>query len=216
MAQLLFDFNYESDRLVVVQALLVMTYLDFTGTDHGIRDSWYWMGAAISLAHSINLHRTPAASLPLRTQKLQKRIWWSCVIRDVEIGLGLGHMSRIKGWEFDVPVLEESDFELEAACIRFIPPGCVLMRDTDAQRELAQIYMAKTNLCTCISSMSTAQPELRPASLSGLGPIDLLNGSPILENESKEASWIRIRASDSQLTKWYNILRHPVSRQRSS
>ncbi|CRK42713.1 hypothetical protein BN1723_016064, partial [Verticillium longisporum] len=70
-----------SDRLVLVQALLLMTYWYETPDDQ--KDTWHWMGVAISLAHTIGLHRNPATtSMPLRKQKLWKRIWWSCFMRD--------------------------------------------------------------------------------------------------------------------------------------
>ncbi|CRK15197.1 hypothetical protein BN1708_017356, partial [Verticillium longisporum] len=98
--RLLYDFDYESDRLVLVQALLLMTYWYETPDDQ--KDTWHWMGVAISLAHTIGLHRNPATtSMPLRKQKLWKRIWWSCFMRDRLVALGMRRPTRIKDEDYD-------------------------------------------------------------------------------------------------------------------
>jgi hypothetical protein len=54
---LLYDFDYESDRLILIQALLLMIYWYETPDDQ--KDTWHWMGMAISLAYTIGLHRNP-------------------------------------------------------------------------------------------------------------------------------------------------------------
>lgn len=66
--------------------------------------------------------------------------------------------SRIKDEDFDVPMLEESDFEIEALPKdnTAIPASCTLVRNLDMQRELA-MCIAKAQLCVCISHMLKAQ-----------------------------------------------------------
>ncbi|KAM0492150.1 hypothetical protein ACHAP8_010147 [Fusarium lateritium] len=156
--RLLYDFDYESDRLVLVQALLLMTYWYETPDDQ--KDTWHWMGVAISLAHTIGLHRNPGStSMAPAKQKLWKRIWWSCFMRDRLIALGMRRPTRIKDEDFDVPMLEESDFEIEMLpeSNTVIPSTCALVRNTDMQRELATMCIAKAQLCVCISRMLKAQ-----------------------------------------------------------
>ncbi|KAK7432731.1 Cutinase transcription factor 1 beta [Neonectria magnoliae] len=156
--RLLYDFDYESDRLVLVQALLLMTYWYETPDDQ--KDTWHWMGVAISLAHTIGLHRNPGStSMTPAKQKLWKRIWWSCFMRDRLIALGMRRPTRIKDEDFDVPMLEESDFEIEVLPDdnTVIPSSCSLVRDIDMQRELAIMCIAKAQLCVCISHMLKAQ-----------------------------------------------------------
>ncbi|KAG9255364.1 fungal-specific transcription factor domain-containing protein [Emericellopsis atlantica] len=156
--RLLYDFDYEMDRLVLVQALLLMSYWYETPDDQ--KDTWHWMGVAISLAHTIGLHRNPGATtMSIRKQKLWKRIWWSCFMRDRLIALGMRRPTRIKDEDFDVPMLEESDFEIQplADNVTVIPASCTLMRDTSMQRELAAMCIAKAELCVCISHMLKAQ-----------------------------------------------------------
>ncbi|KAJ4010307.1 Cutinase transcription factor 1 beta [Fusarium irregulare] len=156
--RLLYDFDYESDRLVLVQALLLMTYWYETPDDQ--KDTWHWMGVAISLAHTIGLHRNPGStSMAPAKQKLWKRIWWSCFMRDRLIALGMRRPTRIKDEDFDVPMLEESDFEIEMLpeSNTIIPASCALVRNLDMQRELAIMCIAKAQLCVCISRMLKAQ-----------------------------------------------------------
>ena len=146
------------DRLVLVQALLLMTYWYETPDDQ--KDTWHWMGVAISLAHTIGLHRNPGSTtMSLAKQKLWKRIWWSCFMRDRLIALGMRRPTRIKDEDFDVPMLEESDFEIQplADNINVIPSECTLMRDVGMQQELAVMCIAKAQLCVCISHMLKAQ-----------------------------------------------------------
>ncbi|KJZ74230.1 Cutinase transcription factor 1 beta [Hirsutella minnesotensis 3608] len=194
--RLLYDFDYESDRLVLVQGLMHMTYWYETPDDQ--KDTWHWMGVAISLAHTIGLHRNPeTTSMTVTKQRLWKRIWWSCFMRDRLIALGMRRPTRIKDEDFDVPMLVESDFEIQtlAESNTVIPAECTLMRDVAMQRELATLCIAKAKLCICISHMLTAQysvlirdkmrpenttnstmmlfPNKQPENVEGLGAIDL-------------------------------------------
>ena len=156
--RLLYDFDYEQDRLVLVQSLMQMTYWYETPDDQ--KDTWHWMGVAISLAHTIGLHRNPdAASMNLAKRRLWKRIWWSCFMRDRLIALGMRRPTRIKDEDFDVPMLEESDFEIKALAdgVGVVPPECRVIRDVQMQLDLAAMCIAKAKLCLCISHMLKTQ-----------------------------------------------------------
>jgi hypothetical protein len=118
------------------------------------------MGVAISLAHTIGLHRNPeTTSIPPLKQKLWKRIWWSCFMRDRLIALGMRRPTRIKDEDFDVPMLTENDFEIQVLPENntIINSDCTLMRDLAMQRELAILCIYKAKLCVCISRMLKAQ-----------------------------------------------------------
>ncbi|EFY95118.1 Zn(2)-Cys(6) zinc finger domain protein [Metarhizium robertsii] len=156
--RLLYDFDYEQDRLVLVQSLMQMTYWYETPDDQ--KDTWHWMGVAISLAHTIGLHRNPGStSMSTSKQRLWKRIWWSCFMRDRLIALGMRRPTRIKDEDFDVPMLVESDFDIQplAEGISVVPPECTLVRDVGMQRELAAMCISKAKLCLCISHMLKTQ-----------------------------------------------------------
>ncbi|KAJ6444633.1 C6 transcription factor (Ctf1B) [Purpureocillium lavendulum] len=108
----LYDIDYESDRLTLVQALLLMTYW-YEDPDHH-KDARHWMGVAISLAQTLGLHQNPnSTGIPAPKQGLWKRIWWSCFIRDRLIALGMRCPTRIQDNDCDVPMLVESDFDIQ-------------------------------------------------------------------------------------------------------
>jgi hypothetical protein len=199
--QLLYDFDYESDRLVLVQGLLLMTYWYETPDDQ--KDTWHWMGVAISLAHTIGLHRNPeVTSMAQPTQKLWKRIWWSCFMRDRLIALGMRRPTRIKDEDFDVPMLVESDFELGVLPehIAIIPPECTLMRDVEMQRELAVMCIAKAKLCICISHMLKAQYSVLIR--DNMKPENTTNSTMMLFPNKKLDNLDNIKVVDAELQEW--------------
>jgi hypothetical protein len=135
-----------------------MTYWYETPDDQ--KDTWHWMGVAISLAHTIGLHRNPEKSnMEPSKKKLWKRIWWSCFMRDRLVALGMRRPTRVKDEDYDVPMLTEEDFEIGPLSdnITIIPRDCTLVRDVESQRQLAQMCIAKAKLCLCISHVLTAQ-----------------------------------------------------------
>ncbi|KAI6716461.1 hypothetical protein JHW43_001062 [Diplocarpon mali] len=157
-ARALYDLDYENDRIALIQSLLLMTYWYESPEDP--KDTWHWMGVAISLAHTVGLHRDSRGSaLAPAKQKLWKRIWFSCFMRDRLIALGMRRPTRIQEADYNVPMVEESDFEIAALPdhITIIGPECTLLRDVAAQRQLARMCMAKIQLCTCIADVLQAQ-----------------------------------------------------------
>jgi len=156
--RILYDFDYESDRVSLVQALLLLTYYYETPDDQ--KDTWHWMGVATSVAHTIGLHRNPAnTNLDSKRVKLWKRIWWSTYMRDRLIALGMRRPTRIKSEDFDVPMLTLDDFEIGAAPegLTCIPADCRVARDVDVQRQLAIMCIEKARLCLCISHVLSKQ-----------------------------------------------------------
>ena len=203
--QLLYDFDYEMDRLVLVQALLLMTYWYETPDDQ--KDTWHWMGVAISLAHTIGLHRNPGSTtMSLPKQKLWKRIWWSCFMRDRLIALGMRRPTRIKDEDFDVPMLEESDFEIQVLAdnITVIPPECVLMRDIAMQQELAVMCISKAQLCVCISHMLKAQYSVLIR--DKMKPENTTNSTMMLFPHKQMDTVESVNAVDMELMSWAESL----------
>lgn len=156
--RILYDFDYESDRVSLVQALLLLTYYYETPDDQ--KDTWHWMGVATSVAHTIGLHRNPDnTNLDPKRVKLWKRIWWSTYMRDRLIALGMRRPTRIKTEDFDVPMLTLDDFEIASLpdSITCIPQDCRVARDADVQRQLAIMCIEKARLCLCISHVLSKQ-----------------------------------------------------------
>ncbi|GIZ40741.1 hypothetical protein CKM354_000406800 [Cercospora kikuchii] len=155
----LYDFDIEVDRICLIQSLLLMTYWYETPDDQ--KDSHHWMGIAVSLSHTIGLHRNPekSAAMDPARKKLWKRIWWSTYMRDRLVALGMRRPTRIKNADFDVPMLELSDFECAVlpegpSCI---PASCKLLRDLDMQRQLNIMCIQNAKLCICMSHVLSVQ-----------------------------------------------------------
>ncbi|OCK83063.1 hypothetical protein K432DRAFT_379833 [Lepidopterella palustris CBS 459.81] len=156
--RLLYDFDYESDRVSLVQALLLLTYYYETPDDQ--KDTWHWMGVATSVAHTIGLHRNPDKSnMDLKRTRLWKRIWWSTYMRDRLIALGMRRPTRIKTEDYDVPMLNLDDFDIAPIpdTVTCIPQDCRIARDVDMQRQLAIMCIQKARLCLCISHVLSKQ-----------------------------------------------------------
>ncbi|OQU95412.1 Fungal specific transcription factor domain-containing protein [Cladophialophora immunda] len=169
--RLLYDLDYEDDSIALIQALLLMTYWRESRT--GRKETHYWIEVAVSLAHKIGLHRNPEGSTTLEPwrQKLYKRIWWSAVIRDAQISLGTQkstRMTRIKDVDFDVPMLQLADFELDTlpngpCCV---PTNCEVLRDVEKQRQLAVMCIEMAKLSLCISHILSVQHGLTSSKAS--------------------------------------------------
>ncbi|KAJ8127904.1 hypothetical protein O1611_g5732 [Lasiodiplodia mahajangana] len=204
-ARLLYDFDYENDRLLLVQGLLLMTYWYETPDDQ--KDTWHWMGVAISLGHTIGLHRNPAnTNMPPQRRKLWKRIWWSCFMRDRLIALGMRRPTRIKDEDFDVPMLEESDFDIKALPdnVQVVGPECTLLRDTGMQLELAQMCIAKAKLSLCISHMLKAQYSVLICTKTH--PENVTNSTMMLLPNKQLDNMESIAKCDHGLTQWAETL----------
>ncbi|KAI1150910.1 fungal-specific transcription factor domain-containing protein [Nemania diffusa] len=204
-ARLLYDFDYENDRLLLVQGLLLMTYWYETPDDQ--KDTWHWMGVAISLGHTIGLHRNPAnTNMPPQRRKLWKRIWWSCFMRDRLIALGMRRPTRIKDEDFDVPMLEESDFDIKALPdnVQAVGPDCTLLRDVGMQQELAQMCIAKAKLSLCISHMLKAQYSVLICTKTH--PENVTNSTMMLLPNKQLDNMETIAKCDHGLTQWAETL----------
>ncbi|EXJ56257.1 uncharacterized protein A1O5_12713 [Cladophialophora psammophila CBS 110553] len=110
-AKLLYDLDCESDPLSVQQALILMTY--WVGIPAAQKDTWHWHGLAVNTLESIN-HReltSPGATTQDQSRKLQRRLWWSCFIRDACLALGLRCAPRMKFDECTMAMLTLDDFD---------------------------------------------------------------------------------------------------------
>jgi len=157
--KLLYDFDYEVDRVTVVQAVLLMTYWYENPDDP--KDVWHWLGVAISLARTIGLNcdTSTSSSLSPQKQRLWKRIWWSCYMRDRLVAIGMRRPMRINHVDFNMPMLELSDFETDA-----LPPelsrmlgGCPAVRDSSKRVTLAKMCIGLAKLCVCITKILVVQ-----------------------------------------------------------
>ncbi|PGH18721.1 hypothetical protein AJ80_04374 [Polytolypa hystricis UAMH7299] len=197
-ARLLYDFDYESDRIGLVQSLLLMTHWYEMPDDQ--KDTWHWMGVSLSLAHTIGLHRDPRnSSMDARRQRLWKRIWWSTYTRDRLIALGMRRPTRIKDEDCDVPMLTIEDFEIKT----FSPESMQILGDCDMfhnlkqQRELALLFIEKSKLCLCISHVLSAQYSVLSHKFGGTTETTMM-----LVPKKSASEACEVRHCDQELEKW--------------
>ncbi|KAM0425449.1 hypothetical protein ACHAPT_009238 [Fusarium lateritium] len=149
--RLLYDFNAEPDRVVIIQALLLMTLWYETPKEH--RNTWHWIDVAISQAFAAGLHRDPPflSSPPLiRIQRLRRRIWWTCLMRDRLVSLGMKRPPRINDEDYCVTMLEEADFglaDLQGNNRGQLQDMCSYIQDRSKRMALARLCIAKASLC---------------------------------------------------------------------
>lgn len=201
-ARLLYDFDYEIDRITLVQALLLMTYWYETPDDQ--KDTWHWMGVSISLAQTIGLHRDPAkSSMDIKRQKLWKRIWWSCFMRDRLIALGMRRPTRIKHEDCDVPMLTEDDFETEglpSELVRMLG-GCPAVRDSAKRTTLAHLCIETAKLCLCISHVLSAQYSVLSHKFGST-----VETTMMLVPKKAAAETCEVMRCNAELEQWYEQL----------
>lgn len=202
--RVLYDFDVEVDRISLIQSLLLMTYWYETPDDQ--KDSHHWMGIAVSLSHTIGLHRSPEKSntMDQARQRLWRRIWWSTYMRDRLIALGMRRPTRIKSKDFDVPMLTLDDFEIEAlqdgpSCI---PSDCKTMRDTETQRHLAIMCIQKAKLCIAMSHVLSVQYSVLHNNHGVLSEEGTTRTTMMLVAKKLEPEVDEVQDCDAELSKW--------------
>ncbi|RDL35491.1 uncharacterized protein BP5553_07422 [Venustampulla echinocandica] len=108
-AKSLYDFDQERDKVRLTAVLFLFGFWWQGPEDQ--KDTWHWLGAAISLAQTLGMHRSTVRSgLSPTHRSLWKRIWWSIYVRDRHTAAALGWPARIQDEDCDVEPLELLDF----------------------------------------------------------------------------------------------------------
>ncbi|KAI2791537.1 Cutinase transcription factor [Penicillium oxalicum] len=197
-ARLLYDFDYEVDRISLVQSLLLMTYWYETPDDQ--KDTWHWMGVSLSLAHTIGLHRDPGNSrMDVRRQRMWKRIWWSTYTRDRLIALGMRRPMRVKDDDCDVPMLTLDDFEFHQFSPEIVKMvgNSEILQNVSHQRELALMFIEKAKLCLCVSHVLSAQYSVLSHKFGGT-----METTMMLVPKKSTAETYEVRRCDQELEDW--------------
>ena len=195
-----------------------MTYWYETPDDQ--KDTWHWMGVSLSLAHTIGLHRNPEQSnMDLKRQRLWKRIWWSCFMRDRLIALGMRRPTRIKNEDCDVPMLVLDDFDTEPLPLELVRMlgGCPAVRDSAKRLKLAKMCIEKAKLCLCISHVLAAQYSVLSHKFGGTTETTMM-----LVPKKSAAESLEVMDCDQELERWHQNLdedlryRMPGSKERAN
>ncbi|KAL2868937.1 fungal specific transcription factor domain-containing protein [Aspergillus lucknowensis] len=152
-ARVLYDLDIETDRIVLIQSLLLMTYWHETPDDP--KDFRHWLEIALSLAAMAPFpdgSEWPGARL---SQGLWKRIWWCMYTRDRLVALNLRRATVISDVDFTVPLPTLADFEIQRypSKVTQMLGHCEVLRRVDYQQQLARMFIEKCKLCCTISGM---------------------------------------------------------------
>ncbi|KAL1989084.1 hypothetical protein VTN96DRAFT_5847 [Rasamsonia emersonii] len=111
-AKALYDVDYEKDRNNLAAVLFLLGFWWAGPEDQ--KDTWHWLGCAISLAQTLGMHRSTAQSgMSQRHRSLWKRIWWSIYVRDRHAAAALGRPCRIRDEDCDIELLTPEDFQVD-------------------------------------------------------------------------------------------------------
>ncbi len=95
MGKVLYDANYEPDKMTVIQSVFLMSHWYTTSDDRA--GPWHWTGVAIGLSHTVGLHRLPelASEDSRAIRPFWHRLWWAIYCREAWLSLGQGRPMRI-------------------------------------------------------------------------------------------------------------------------
>ncbi|KAK2469289.1 hypothetical protein H9L39_19006 [Fusarium oxysporum f. sp. albedinis] len=153
--KLLYDFDWESDRLVLVQALLFMSLWYEAPEEH--RNTWHWIDVAVSQAYALGLHHDPlhtVSALFPGEHGLRRRIWWSCFMRDRLVSFALKRRPKIGNSDFTVAMLKMTDFgpfDYSMGDGDTLKALCPYATCWETRKALAQLCVAQATLCHCLS-----------------------------------------------------------------
>lgn len=110
-AKALYDANYEFDRLVVVQSLILLGWFH-DAPEEVNKNVFYWTRVALTIAQGIGLHRSVESSgMPLAEKRMWKRIWWGLFVRDRFTAVAMGRPVMINLEDSDIPMITIDDFD---------------------------------------------------------------------------------------------------------
>ncbi|KAK5054570.1 hypothetical protein LTR84_001461 [Exophiala bonariae] len=159
--KLLYDVGWETDRVILIQSLLHYVYWYVSSNDQ--KDPPYWLGICLSLAAGIGLNvESTYDNLDVKTSRLWRRIWWSCVSRDRISCIATRKPMRIKCEETNLPVLKFKDFDTQPLTTTIalledspILSGCV------NKVMLADMFMSKLSLLMIAGEIITYTHQIQ-------------------------------------------------------
>ena len=151
-ARVLYDFNLETDKVVLLQSALLMTF--YPHPLNSPKGSAHWLAQAVSIAYTIDLHRDPMDGvLTARQKSVRKQLWWSLYIRERTIVLDIGLPWMIDENDYDIPMITNNDFCLAPLIYNneTSEQAPDLEKWTQGTR-LGQLFLQKAKLATVCSN----------------------------------------------------------------
>jgi hypothetical protein len=114
-AKVLFTVGYEKDKITLLQAAIM---LSFIGPQ--LKHYWNpcsWIGFGVTIAVSLGMHRSAVSANAHSNDKgLLRRLWWTLSVRDAYLCTLLGRSFRLNMSLCDTEPLSCADFDDDTAC----------------------------------------------------------------------------------------------------
>ncbi|KAJ9613366.1 hypothetical protein H2200_003308 [Cladophialophora chaetospira] len=165
--KLLYDFEWEADRIILIQATLLHAWWYLSTNDQ--KDPWHWLGICISLAVGVGLNQTSVHAVKdAQTRRLWRRIWWTIISRDRIGPVVTRRPLRIMDADINLPPLKFQDFDTRP--VRTTIPvlqNCTLVNDCVGKVMLADIFMSQIKILLISGRIVTQLYNLRGFSATG-------------------------------------------------
>ena len=201
--RLLYDFEFETDRLVLVQSLILMTSWQDKGDE--VKHLRHWLSIAYNIALLLGLNKELPARLnvPAKHRSLRKRLWWSLYMRDRTLSLGLRQwpIVAVEVCEISEPVVEDFDVHPASAETSQMLEDCLLLRDLDQQIRLTEIFRAQLQLSHQIYDVFKARYTVVAPKMGSTRMIAV-----VLVPKPLDSSMPTVQACSEVLEKWFKRL----------
>lgn len=152
-SKLLYDTDYEQDRVCQLQTLVLLSL--WWKAPNEQKDGWHWLGLAISLARTMGLHHDAAIKgVDAKTRALRRRLWWSCMIRDTFTSMSCNRVPRVSDADFTTAPLTLHDFEWYEQ--RDDSRRGIGQQSLDVQKQLGSICIQTAAICRIITGVLLA------------------------------------------------------------
>ncbi|CZR69685.1 uncharacterized protein PAC_19585 [Phialocephala subalpina] len=114
-AKLLFDIGYETNKIVLLQSVIM---LSFWGPQ--MKSYWNpcsWVGFGVTIAESLGIYRINTSTyMDTKRRSLLKRLFWTLAVRDAYCAALLGRPFRLNIAQCDTEPLTLEDFDHDEKC----------------------------------------------------------------------------------------------------
>ncbi|KAJ5483991.1 hypothetical protein N7539_005787 [Penicillium diatomitis] len=126
-AKLLFFFGGRNNSLISIVAACLLHWYNPVGPEDVSTDtSGFWIRTAGAMAFQIGLHKEPPPNA--QDRGLRRRLWWSLVIRDNVISVGVGRPRTINLRDSDVLPPSMADFPVKDFRAQLFLAYCTISR----------------------------------------------------------------------------------------
>ncbi|KAF5658958.1 fungal specific transcription factor factor [Fusarium denticulatum] len=175
-AKLLYDFDAERNILPRLQATLLFSYWAPQLKQRPSQINTHWLSLAIVMAKELGMHQDAGAELT--DKKLRRRIWWSCVLRDVVLAFTYRRPPMIHGVDHaSSPLYIEDVLDgLQGSSVYSEP----------ATRVIAKLFLRLSNLAAIASRLLELRYSPRSSPSTGGDSSTMLDGILDMERSNTE------------------------------